>query len=218
MGAAVSSLNANTHVAISASPTVQGPALRRLRLATHCEFHLDANKLSALFPSIAQNSVEKGFAILDPDNGGVVDSCELCATLILLAPQLSRETKQKGICCRLYSSQERWISHHCAFIAIFELFNVSTHRVGLLVADEATLLFRTVAIGAAKALRSIAATISPDKAAEELPKLAYFEDLTKALYGEHETLAYEDFARLCLATPEIDAFMAQWTSDSRQGT
>ncbi|KAJ8502954.1 hypothetical protein ON010_g19147 [Phytophthora cinnamomi] len=74
-----------------------------------------------------------------------------------------------------------------------------------MVADEATLLFRTVAVGAAKLLRIVATST------EELPHLAFFEDLTKALYGEHETLAYEDFARLCQASEEIDTFIAQWT-------
>ncbi|RLN46924.1 hypothetical protein BBJ28_00003067 [Nothophytophthora sp. Chile5] len=92
--------------------------------------------------------------------------------------------------------------------AIFQLFNVSTHRVGLLVADEATLLFRTVAVGAAKVFGGAGST------AKEFPQLAYFENLTKTLYGEVETLSYEDFAHKCQVTADIDAFMAQWTHAS----
>lgn len=92
-----------------------------------------------------------------------------------------------------------------SFAELFQLFNVSTHRVGLLVADEATLLFRTVAAGAAKLLHA-ASTASED----ELPPLSFFENLTKALYGEAEALRCEDFTRLCQATAEIEAFMAQW--------
>ncbi|KAG3107144.1 hypothetical protein PI125_g13002 [Phytophthora idaei] len=154
------------------------------------EFRLDANKLKALVPGVPTNKVEQVFALFDPQNSGEVDSCELLATLVLAAPQLSLDTKQK---------------------AIFELFNVSSHRVGLMVADEATLLFRTVVVGTAKVLRALATPFSLDKTTQEPPRVAFFENLTKTMYGERETLMYLDFAQSCQDTPEIEAFMVQWT-------
>ncbi|RLN27100.1 hypothetical protein BBJ28_00023138, partial [Nothophytophthora sp. Chile5] len=172
---------------VIATPQLEPPGTSFV-ITTQLSFHLNASELAVLFPDMAvDTSIELAFALFDPASKGVVDSCELLASLVLVAPQLSRGAKQK---------------------AIFQLFNVSTHRVGLLVADEATLLFRTVAVGAAKVLRGAGST------AEEFPQLAYFENLTKTLYGEEETLSYEDFARQCQVTAEIDAFMAQWTHAS----
>lgn len=72
------------------------------------------------------------------------------------------------------------------------------------------LLFRTVVVGTAKLLRVVAAPT------DELPRLAFFEDMTKALYGENETLSFKDFAQSCQATVEVAAFMAQWSADSRE--
>ncbi|KAG6614692.1 uncharacterized protein IUM83_04193 [Phytophthora cinnamomi] len=194
MGGAVSSANAGTLLANSPSlnaqavlevaRTINEQTTKRFTLLSQREFHVGVDELKALVPSVAKDTIVQAFAVFDLKNRRAVDSCELFASLILVAPQLSRDAKQN---------------------AIFELFNLSTHRKGLMVADEATLLFRTVAVGAAKLLRIVATST------EELPHLAFFEDLTKALYGEHETLAYEDFARLCQASEEIDTFIAQWT-------
>jgi hypothetical protein len=76
--------------------------------------------------------------------------------------------------------------------------------VGLLVADEATLLFRTMAVGIAKLHRATTSSVA------ELPTLAFFENLTKALYGEHETITFEAFATACSSTPEINAVLSQF--------
>ncbi|KAL3669014.1 hypothetical protein V7S43_006300 [Phytophthora oleae] len=169
---------------------VNEQTLAQFTLITQREFHLDVNKLDALFPNISMETVEQAFAVFDPKNSGMVDSCELLASLVLVAPHLSREIKQK---------------------AIFELFNVSTNRIGLMVADEATLLFRTVAVGASKLHAALADLNVPSKVGDELPRLSYFEDLTKAMYGEQETLTYEAFALLCLEMEDIEAFMMPWT-------
>ncbi|KAF1777220.1 hypothetical protein GQ600_22997 [Phytophthora cactorum] len=61
-----------------------------------------------------------------------------------------------------------------------------------MVADEATLLFRTVVVGTAKVLHALATPPSLDKATHELPQVAFFENLTKTMYGERETLTYLD--------------------------
>ncbi|KAE8915857.1 hypothetical protein PF005_g27273 [Phytophthora fragariae] len=199
MGAAASSANAITLLVSSSSSkaqavlevarTINEQTLQRSTFLSQREFHVGVVELNALFPTLARDTIENAFAVFDLKNCSAVDSCELFASLILVAPQLSQDAKQK---------------------AIFELFNVSTHRRGLMVADEATLLLRTVVVGAEKLLRVVATST------EELPRLAFFEDLTKALYGERETLRYEDFAQLCQASAEINAFMAQWAVNTKQ--
>ncbi|KAG7389515.1 hypothetical protein PHYPSEUDO_010160 [Phytophthora pseudosyringae] len=196
MGAAVSSVSVGTLAAdihqevLEVARTINDQTLKEFTLTTQRKFRLKANEFNALFPDIPRDTVEQVFAVFDPRNSGMVDSCELLASIVLAAPQLSRDTKQR---------------------AIFGLFNMSTHRVGLMVADEATLLFRSVVVGAAKMLRALAPPTSLDRAADELPRLSFFENLTKALYGEQETLTYPAFAQLCRETPEIEAFMAHWT-------
>ncbi|KAG6961813.1 hypothetical protein JG687_00007492 [Phytophthora cactorum] len=174
---AANSFSPNAQAILAAARTINEQNLKQFTLTTQREFRLDANKLKALVPGVPTDKVEQVFALFDPQNSGEVDSCELLATLVLAAPQLSLDTKQKG----------------------------------LMVADEATLLFRTVVVGTAKVLHALATPPSLEKATHELPRVAFFENLTKTMYGERETLTYLDFAQSCQDTPEIEAFMVQWT-------
>lgn len=84
---------------------------------------------------------------------------------------------------------------------IFQTFNVSTHRQGELVADEATLLFRSLSV----ALLKVVATSS-----DALPPLSVFENLTKAVYADKETLTLDEFAQVCQATQQIDGVAGRW--------
>ncbi|KAG1685145.1 hypothetical protein DVH05_011340 [Phytophthora capsici] len=86
-----------------------------------------------------------------------------------------------------------------------------------MVADEATLMFRTVAIGASKLRAALTDPNTPNRVSD-LPQLLYFEDLTKTMYGEEETLTYEAFALLCLEMEDIQAFIVPWTHVTKQAT
>lgn len=116
MGAAISSVDVADLAAKSHSPNVEAvletartineQTLEKFTLITQREFHLDVKKLQTLFPNLPTEIVEQTFAVFDVKNNGVVDSCELLASLVLVAPHFSREIKQKGICARFYARPE----------------------------------------------------------------------------------------------------------------
>jgi type IV secretory pathway ATPase VirB11/archaellum biosynthesis ATPase len=84
---------------------------------------------------------------------------------------------------------------------LFHMFNASTHRRGELVADEATLLFRSMAVG----LLKVVAT-----SCDALPALSVFENLTKAMYADKETLTLQEFVLACQSTQTIASVSGAW--------
>lgn len=87
------------------------------------------------------------------------------------------------------------------------MFNVSTHRQEQLVADETTLLLRTMAVGLQKVT----------SASETVPSLSHLEKLVKAVYADKETITFEEFAQVIWKTREINEVATQWLELQQQG-
>jgi hypothetical protein len=57
---------------------------------------LSRSDFAALFLDVDKDAINQTFAVFDSKSNSRVDSCEILATLILAAAQLSQETKLRG--------------------------------------------------------------------------------------------------------------------------
>lgn len=165
-------------------------------------FALTLGEVIELFSDAPREAVASAFRLLDQPEKGLVAACEGLGVLLLLAPQLSVEVKLQGALVICFRWPPCWSLESKAVEAgVFHMFNASTHRRGELVADEATLLFRSLAVG----LLKVVAT-----SYDALPALSVFEDLTKTMYADKETLTLQEFVRACQSTQPVASVADAW--------